>query len=305
MVSGDTAAEDSLHALDELRREGDLGDEQQHVAPRAEHLGDQMDVDFGLARAGDSLQQGGRAPCGVGCAQGGERLLLVGRQLRQAEGRAAALDRALPLGHGDPPLAFEGVEHAQVGTQQPACHLAGSDPRPVAGRGQFEQRLVLLRGPTFDAFAEFMEALLVAQFTGQGDVTLRTGTELLLGELLLGIARRLHQRRQRHAHHLAQRTHVVGGDPLPKRPHRGREQRHIVENARNGLYGLEIGPAVMYPPDNARIEFPEAELHGHGMPFGEGHPLGYGKRIGRLRQRQHDIGITGHQGLLIAWKPLP
>ena len=305
VVGGDTAAEDPLHALDELRREGDLGDEQQHVAPRAEHLGDQMDVDFGLARPGDTLQQGGRTPCGVGCAQGGERLLLMGRQLRQTEGRAAALDRAFPLGHGDPTLAFEGVEHTPVGTQQTAGHLTRCDAGPVAGRGQFEQRLVLLRGPAFDAFAEFMEALFVAQRGSQSDVTLRAGAELLLGELLLRITRRLHQRRQRHAHHLADRTHVIGGNPLPQRTHRRREQRHIIEDARDGFYGLEIGTAVMDPPHNPGVEPAGAELYGHGLTFGKGEAVGYGERIGRLRQRQHDIGIPGHQGLLIAWKPLP
>ena len=44
--------------LDELRREGDLGNQQQYVAAPRQHLGDQVDVDFGLARPGDALQQG-------------------------------------------------------------------------------------------------------------------------------------------------------------------------------------------------------------------------------------------------------
>ena len=41
-----------------LRREGDLGNQQQYVAAPRQHLGDQVDVDFGLARPGDALAAG-------------------------------------------------------------------------------------------------------------------------------------------------------------------------------------------------------------------------------------------------------
>lgn len=61
----------------------------------------------------------------------------------------------------------------------------------------------------------------------------------------------------------------------------------------------------MDPPHNPGVEPAGAELYGHGLTFGKEETVGYGERIGRLRQRQHDIGIPGHQGLLIAWKPLP
>ena len=46
MIGGDAAAEDALHALDELRREGDLGNQQQHVAAPRQHLGDQVFEEF-------------------------------------------------------------------------------------------------------------------------------------------------------------------------------------------------------------------------------------------------------------------
>ena len=46
-------------------------------------------------------------------------------------------------------------------------------------------------------------------------------------------------------------------------------------------------------------------LHRHGLTLRDRHPLGHRERIGRLRQRQDYVGITRHQPLLIAWKPLP
>ena len=66
-------------------------------------------------------------------------------------------------------------------------------------------------------------------------------------------------------------------------------------------------PGARYENTRHNIGFRAVERFAakHGLTFGKGEAVGYGERIGRLRQRQHDIGIPGHQGLLIAWKPLP
>ena len=305
MVGRDTTAENALHARDELRREGDFGDQQQHVAAACQHLGDQVDVNFSLARTGDPLQQGRALSGGELPAQLVQRLLLVRGQLRKPECRAAVLDGAFPLGADDQFLTSQSVQHGVVGPEQTAGHLARRNARLVAGRGQLQQRFVLLRSAPFEFFARLVEGRLVVELPRQSDVTLRPEPELVVGELLLRVARRLHQRRQRHAHHLAHRTHVVRGDPLPKRHLLHREQGCVVEDAVNGFDPLEIGLPVVDPPHDARIEFAGSELHRHGLSRRDLRPLGNGERIGGLRQRQDYVGIAEHQPLPIAWNPLP
>ena len=305
MVRSDAAAEDALHALDQLRRKGDFGHQQQNIAAPGEHLGDQVDVNLGLARTGDALQKSGGFPGGELFAQGVQRRQLVRRQLRKAEGRPAALDRTFALGADDVFLALEGVQHGIIGPEQAAGHLARRDARFVAGRSQLEQRLVLLRGAPFDLLADFVKTPLVAEFRSQRHVTLGAGTELVAGELLLRVARRFHQRRQRHAHHLPQGTHVVRGDPLPQRHLLRREQRRIVEHALDRFDGFEIGPAVVDPPHDARIEFACAELHRHGLPGRDVRASGHGKRVDGLRQRKNYVGVELHQPFPIVWNPFP
>ena len=305
MVGCDTAAEDALHARDELGREGDLGNQQQHVAAARQHFGDQVDVDFGLARAGDSLQQGRGFPGGKFPAQRIERRLLVGGELRQPECRAAALDGSFTLGADDQFLTFQSVQHGVVGPEQAAGHLARRDARLVAGRSQLQQRFVLFRSAPLELLARLVERRFIVKFPGQCNITFRPGPELVVGKLLLRVARRLHQRRQRHAHHLAHRTHVVRGDPLPERHLLRREQGCVVKNTVDGFDPFEIGLPVVDPPHDARIEFAGTELHRHGLPGRDRRPLGHGERIGRLRQRKDYVGIAEHQPLPIAWNPLP
>ena len=264
-----------------------------------------MNVNLGLARTGDALQQGRGFPGGELSAQGLQRRELLRRQLRKAEGRAAALDRAFALGADDVFLAFERMQHRVIGPEQTAGHLAGRNARLVAGRSQFEQRLVLFRGAPFDLLADFVKTPLVAEFRGQRHVTLGAGTELLVGKLLLRVARGFHQRRQRHAHHLPQGAHVVRGDPLPQRHLLPGEQGRIVEHALDRFDGFEIGPAVMNPPHDARIEFACAELHRHGLPRRDLRTFGHGERVDGLRQRKDYVGVELHQPFPIAWNPFP
>ncbi len=48
----------------------------------------------------------------------------------------------------------------------------------------------------------------------------------------------------------------------------------------------------MHLPDDARVELARAELHGDGLPCGDGHPVGYSECVGGLRQWQHDVGVS-------------
>ena len=305
VVGRNTAPEDPLHAFDQLRRQGDLRNQQQHVPAPRQHLGDQVDVDLRLPRARDTLQQRRLLPCGKLSAQGVERPALHRGQLRKPECGAAPLDRAFVFRTKDQPLAFQRAQHGALRPQQPLRDLARRNACPVARRGDLQQRRVLLRGPPFEAFARLVERRLVAQRPCQRDIRFRPGAELLLRELLLRIARRLHQRGKRHAHHLPRTAQVIRRHPLPQRALRRRQERCIIENTLYGFDPREVGAPVMHPPDNTRIEFVRPELHRHGLTLRDRHPLGNRERIGRLRQRQDYVGITRHQPLLIAWKPFP
>ena len=201
------------------------------------------------------------------------------------------------------------MKHRTFGTQQTARHLAreGSaakyGSRRIRGirsvrrvgrsarRGDLQQGLVLARRAACEPFENPVQPRLVAQLRSERGIALRAGTELFAGELRFRAARRFHQRRQRRTHHFAERTHVIVGDPLPQRPHAFVDERSPVQRSGNGFQGLEIGPAVVDAPHDARIDLAAAQWHGHGLSRFEPHPLGNGEREGRLRQRQDNIGI--------------
>ena len=121
---------------------------------------------------------------------------------------------------------------------------------------------------------------------------LPAGPELVGSKLLLAVSARLHQRRQRHAHHLAQRAHVIIGDPLPETALPLVEQRRTVEHAGDGLDGLEIGAPVVQPPDDARVDLRSAERHDYGHPLAKRHAFRHRKGVERLGQRKYDVGIA-------------
>ena len=184
------------------------------------------------------------------------------------------------------------MQHGIVGPQQAAGHLARRNPGLVPRRSDLQQGFVLLGRAPSKLLEDLVQAPFVVQLPRQRHVALRAGAELVFGELLLGIARRLHQRRQRHAHHLAQRAHVIIGDPLPETALPLVEQRRTVEHAGDGLDGLEIGAPVVQPPDDARVDLRSAERHGYGHPLAKRHAFRHRKGVERLGQRKYDVGIA-------------
>jgi hypothetical protein len=131
-VRGDQAraGEALAHVVLELRREPDLGHQHQRLAPAADRIGDQVQVDLGLAAAGHALQED-RVEALTPGEHGGDRIGLfrrgrhVGHEIRHAW-------RGLGGGRQAPPA------HLPQPRRQ-ACrdHLA---QRPlVVGRTKFEQ----------------------------------------------------------------------------------------------------------------------------------------------------------------------
>ncbi len=73
-----------LYALLELGRERDLGHEHQSLLAVGERVGDEIEVDLGLAAAGDTMQQPGLEARGGSTNHRQYRLLLVGERRRSA-----------------------------------------------------------------------------------------------------------------------------------------------------------------------------------------------------------------------------
>ena len=228
-------------------------------------------------------------------AQRIEGLPLVVGEVGQPEERPAPLVDTFVVGGRNETLAFQRMEYRAVGLQQAPGHLALRQSAIGARRGDFEQRLVLLGRPPLQLFEHLVEPLSVEQVGRKGEVSFGAGAELLVDEALETVGRGFHERGQRRAHHLAERTHVVGGNPLPQLHLFGRQEGPCVEQPLHGLDALEIGPAVVHAPHDARVELAGAELHRHGPTRRYlRHAVGHGESVGGLRQRQHDVGEEGH-----------
>ena len=76
MIGLHTRAEDTLHAVDELRGEGNLGHQHQHIAATGEHLTYKIHIYFCLSRTRNALQK--MHPSG-GANLPGHTLLLGGK----------------------------------------------------------------------------------------------------------------------------------------------------------------------------------------------------------------------------------
>ena len=135
-------------AADRLRREADLGNEHDRLPSVTHHFADRLDVDLGLAAAGDAVQQDGAMPARTLHGEDRvERPLLVAVEgqiglLRGVAGRRGEL--GLPLAdRADQSLLTQGRERrcAAVGR----LREFGGVHRPARGRQNFEHGLLLGR----------------------------------------------------------------------------------------------------------------------------------------------------------------
>jgi hypothetical protein len=214
-------AEAGLEAGDGLRRERDLRDEHDHAAAGGERVGTRPQVDLGLARSGDAVQEVRAAPAH---RLHGRRLL--GRQLDRAVGRRVRAGHAAPRPRGD--------RHESAGLQPPqrAEVLAGRSRQPL------EQRPLVAGQPL--AFEPGRRA------RGPQDRPLATG-------------RRQHERQragrrravlgrhpQRELHEVLR--HALGADP--GRPHEP-VLRHLAARRDVDDHAVELLPPEGDPHDRA------------------------------------------------------
>ena len=108
-------AEPRGEAVEELRGQRDLRHQDQALPPGADRVGHRLEIDFGLARAGDAVEQRHRiAALGDGCFQlrGGGGL--IGGEIRDGEIRIGLFRHRLRRQHDrfERALVDQAVDHA-------------------------------------------------------------------------------------------------------------------------------------------------------------------------------------------------
>ena len=186
MEDGDLAAEAVGEAADDLRGEGDLGDEDDRRArSMAEAPGDGAEVDLGLAAAGDAVEQG------RGRVAGGERPLdrRPGGGLGGGQGGDGGARGAVPAGVAEPgqrdlvddPFAGEGGDDPVVGAGAGQDVREGDQPLPGGGSepGALPQKIDdrPLSGGTLDGAGDRL-----AVGGGEADEALDAGVGGVVGD---------------------------------------------------------------------------------------------------------------------------
>ena len=186
VVCRHAAAEDTLHTLHKLRREGYLGHQHQHIAPRREGLGHKVHIYFGLTRAGNTAQQVCRHARGPRRAYLRRHAALRLTQTRRREEDASApVCAAFTLRHLDISRLAQRREDRRVDIEQAARHSPVRIAAILAECRYRLQSLTSARGAAPYAVTLRRKPFRVAPRPGQGDILLRTRTEHLGRELLL------------------------------------------------------------------------------------------------------------------------
>ena len=135
MIGRNATAEDALHTLDKLRREGNLGHEQQHIATARKHLGHKSHIYFGLARTRNSAQKMHRLAIALRGANLLHHALLRGCERGCGkEDILVLLDGTFTLIHNHIPRLTQGRQLRCVALQQAAGNLSlGVELRFIEG----------------------------------------------------------------------------------------------------------------------------------------------------------------------------
>ncbi len=157
------AAEACLEALEERLGQGDLGQQDKRLPALAQAFGDRLEIDFGLARAGDPVEQDRVEPVADRRGEAGGAVALVGVEVRRRE---------LGVGDGQRPVGVDRHGFERPGLGQPAHHriahpgMVGELADRALATGQRGQRRFTLRGqavgdqpgrPIFDQLARTFE----------------------------------------------------------------------------------------------------------------------------------------------------
>ncbi len=208
----------------QLRRQVDLGHQHQHLRGRVarEGIGDGVQVDLGLAAAGDPVQQERRkAATRPGLRNAGDGSGLLGIE-RRSDGRRRRLVRRRQqrLGTQFRPDPTEGGPIAQLGYRLPVQCNGGGGGKLAVARQRFGQAHRAGRAPG-DAVEQRGVRRLMHQVDGLGG----------LSGQVVPAAGRAPQRRQCRQRHFAQRPVVITGGKFGQCTPLGIQRRHPVEHA--------------------------------------------------------------------------
>ena len=190
-------------------------------------------------------------------------------------------------------LVRQRLHSRRIGSQRATTHLA-LERLLAQSLGQLQQCRILLRCAARQFLKPLIQSLLRTPLLTYRHRALGRHAELILGKLLVGHTARLHLRGQRSTHHLAHRTHIIVGNPLPQTTLRRREQWLGIEYSLDRL-GAERRSLRGYLPDDSRIDFSGAKLHHNCLTLTQMlRQLTLGREgERRLRQRQHDMCVNG------------
>ena len=231
------AAEAALEAVHELAGEGDLGQHDERLRAPLQGARHRLEVDLGLARAGDAVEQRHRE-----AALGGGAQRVRGVRLRVAE-----LDLGVGgVGHGEAPLGDrhldqhagldEAVDHG-VEHWASAASAALARTWPSAATLRARWRAGVMRGGSARRIELHPEA---------------------------GLVRLEHRRRpHHHAHHHAQRRQRVAGHPLGEAQREDGERRHLGQGGGDGLE-LPVGDRLARIAEGRVPHHAEAGLRAEG-----------------------------------------
>ncbi|NKA48523.1 hypothetical protein GO302_01837 [Ralstonia solanacearum] len=252
------AGEARRNARLQLRRQVDLGHQHQHLRGRIarEGIGDGVQVDLGLAAAGDPVQQERRetaARPGLRDGLDGSGLLGIERR-RDGRRRQIARHRQQRPGTQLRPDPAHRGPIAQLGRRLPVQRDSGAGGQFAVARQRFGQAHRPGRPPG-DAVEQGGARRLAHHVDGLGGVA---------GQAVPA-AGRTPQRRQRRQRHFTQRPVVVARGEFGQRAPLGIQRRHPVEHA------LDIAQAVFRHLGGAgglhhqRHHAPAAERHHHQL----------------------------------------
>ena len=288
VVDAEATAKDILKALHNLNGEGYLGKEIKHLLMLGDGLGDEMDVEFGLARRRHSVQEDyimvvkltdySVEGCALGCTEGFYALGVVGTAIVKPPHlflvciKDSLVDEAFYGGGGGIGLVHELLlRHASVAVD------GGKLEEGVEG-------LELLYGTAKHA-SGYLTALIGAELLSEANEELRAGMPALLG---------LETGRKGRLVDITDRRKVVLGQPLPKTQLLvGYQRSHIedIDDIFNFKIRLCAGDIGNYADVLLRLAERTEHTHANGDTLREG----VGNAVGEVtvqRQRQYNLCIT-------------
>jgi hypothetical protein len=271
MPAGRLDAEAGLEPVEELRRQRDLGHEDQGLAAPAEGFGHGLEINLRLAGARDPFQEGrGGGRVAQGRDQRLRRLRLRLRQPGLAEIRVGIARHRLG-GKGD------GLQRALV---DEAIDHADADPRRL-GEVALEHQAPTLQPCALRSLDDLLARRRHALGARLGQAHADPGD----------LRAALVDQPQAHGERRALRRQGVPGDPFEELPHVGQQRRGVY----HPRHGLEVGAGPRAQGPHHAHHLAGRERHLDDVAFLEDEAVRHRVAVGGVqRERDEDVGNLMH-----------